>query len=143
MIPDTVVVQCKDRAHEPQIEVIETFIAERDRSGAVVDIRVLASSALHGGVEVWRTAGARVHADADAERHRKDTNPVTRLNDDDRPVDNDFEARRTVYELRCRLCGIDVPARKEKMLPVVEKYLAIGEPYIELAALARRLGKQP
>ena len=46
---------------------------------------------------------------------------------------------RARYHLACKLCGLDVKVRREKMIPILDMLAAAGVDEISLAALAARL----
>lgn len=61
---------------------------------------------------------------------RKMTGPIE--------VDDETEGR-WHYQLRCRLCGLNVSRRRERLMPSLAKLMDAGESSEELATLARIL----
>lgn len=134
MISSIVTVECLDSTHDDRRTIVTSFV-KIDGQG-------------------WReSAGSSARAKKEHQERLARNAPQTMREklEAKYPADKPeaFQMRRVVgdpygrhrYRLECQLCGITVPAREEKLFPILDRLVEAGASSITLAVLRATLGK--
>lgn len=123
----SVAIGCQDCSHEGRLVKVDQFVYDRQARWCLAARTRRTPDGGHVG---------RAHAE-DAEWSLDADDNV--LPTDEKHVPNAVldQVERTVYRLRCKLCGLSVSVRSERLHPVLSDYATRGVFYVELASLAR------